>query len=99
MRHSDGGSETAEEKTAGLQDAPEIVQHGVEVRVVAGEVEDSAANDNVKGSVGVGDRLDGFETEVARWEIGSDGAGLFDGRGTLIAGKDFVTFAEEINEV
>ena len=48
VRHSDGGGEAAEEETAGLQDSPEALQHGVEVCVVAGEVEDGVAENDVK---------------------------------------------------
>jgi len=97
--HADGGGEAAEEKAAGLEDAPEIVQHGVEVRVVAGEVEDSAAKDDIEGGVGVGDGLDGFEAEIFCREIGGDGAGLFDGGRIFVRSEDFVAFVEEIDEV
>jgi hypothetical protein len=101
--HAYGGGEAAEEKAAGLQDTPEIVQHGVEVRVVAGEVEDGAADDEVEGAVGVGDGLDGFDAKVFRGEMGGEGggerAGLRDGFGTLIGAEDLVAFAEEIDEI
>jgi hypothetical protein len=45
----------------GFQHAPEIFEHGVEVGVVAAEVENGAADDEVEGCVGVGDGLYGFE--------------------------------------
>ena len=71
--------------------------------VVAGEVEDGAADDEVEAVVGVGDGLDGFDAEVFRGEMGGErggeSAGLCDGGGTLIGGEDLVTFAEEIDEM
>ena len=101
--HADGRGQAAEEETVGLEDAPEIFEHGVEVRVVAGEVKDGAADDEIEGVVGVGDGFDGFDAEVFRGEMGGDGggqsAGLRDGGGTLIGGEDLVAFAEEIDEI
>ena len=52
VRHADGGGKAAEEKAAGLEHAPEAMQHGVEVGIVAGEVEDGVAEDDVEGGVG-----------------------------------------------
>jgi hypothetical protein len=73
------------------------------VRVVTGEVEDGAADDEVEGVVGVGDGLDGFDTEVFRREMrgegGDESAGLRDGFGTLIGAEDLVAFAEEVDEI
>jgi len=101
--HADGGGEAAEEEAAGLEDAPEVFEHGVEVRVVAGEVEDGAADDEVEGFVGVGEGFDGFDAEVFRGEVGGEGgderAGLRDGFGILIGGEDLVAFAKEVDEV
>jgi hypothetical protein len=101
--HADGGGEPAEEETVGLEDAPEIFEHGVEVRVVAGEVEDGAADDEIEGVVGMGDGLDGFDAEVSRREMrgegGDESAGLRDGFGILIGAEDLVAFAEEIDEI
>jgi hypothetical protein len=39
------------------------------VRVVAGEVEDGAREDEIEGGVWVGDGFDGFEAEVFRGEV------------------------------
>jgi hypothetical protein len=101
--HADGGGQAAEEETVGLEDAPEIFEHRVEVRVVAGEVEDGAADDQVEGVVGVGDGFDGFDAEVFRGEMrgerGDESAGLRDGGGTLIGSEDLVAFAEEVDEI
>jgi hypothetical protein len=73
------------------------------VCVVTGEVKDGAADDKIEGVVGVGDGLDGFDSEVFRGEVGGEGgdesAGLRDGFGTLIGGEDLVAFAEEIDEI
>jgi hypothetical protein len=101
--HADGGGETAEEEAIGLQDTPEVFEHGVEVRIVAGEVEDGAADDDVKSVVGVGEGLDGFDAEVFRGEMrgesGDESAGLRDGFGILIGAKDLVALAEEVDEI
>jgi hypothetical protein len=74
VRHADGGGEPTKEEAAGLQNTPEIFEHGVEVRVIAGEVEDGAADDEVKGVVGIADGLDGFDAEVFRGKVGGEGA-------------------------
>jgi hypothetical protein len=42
------------------------------VRVVVGEVEDGAADDEVKGVVGIADGLDGFDAEVFRGKVGGE---------------------------
>jgi hypothetical protein len=101
--HADGGGETAEEEAIGLEDTPEVFEHGVEVRIVAGEVEDGAADDDVKSVVGVGEGLDGFDAEVFRGEMrgesGDESAGLSDGFGILIGAKDLVALAEEVDEI
>jgi len=101
--HADGGGEAAEEEAAGPENAPEVVEHGVEVSVVAGEVEDGAADDEVEGIGWVGDGLDGFDAEVAGREVRGEGsgesAGLGDGVGILVGGEDLVAFAEEVDEI
>jgi hypothetical protein len=101
--HADGGGEAAEEQAIGLEDTPEIFKHGVEVRIVAGEVEDGAADDDVEGLVGVGEGLDGFDAEVfrgkVRGESGDESAGLRDGFGILIGAEDLVALAEEVDEI
>jgi hypothetical protein len=101
--HADGGGKAAEEETVGLDDAPEVFEHSVEVSVVAGEVEDGAADDEVEGFVRVGDRFDGFDAEVfrgqMRGESGGESASLGDSFGTVIGAEDLVAFAEEVDEV
>jgi hypothetical protein len=101
--HADGGGETAEEEAPGLKYAPEVFEHGVEVRVVAGEVEDGAADDEVEGVVGVGDGLDGFDAKVFRGKMGGEGGdespGLRDGFGILVGAEDLIAFAEEVDEI
>jgi hypothetical protein len=101
--HADGGGETAEEETAGLQDSPEALQHGVEVSVVAREVEDGVAEDDVEEGVGEGHGLDGFDAKVFGGEVGAlrcrESAGLLDRRGVLIDGEDLVSLAQKIDEV
>ena len=87
----------------GFRTRQRFCEHGVEVGVVAGEVEDGAAEDEVEGVVGVGDGFDGFDAEVFGGEVGGEGgdesAGLRDGFGILIGGEDLVAFAEEIDEI
>ena len=103
MGHADGGGEAAEEESAGLEDSPEILEHGVEVGFVAGEVEDGAAMDDVEGVVGECEGLERLDAEVGGGESGgekgSEFAGLPDGFGVVVVGKDFEAFAEEIDEV
>ena len=61
---SDGGREPAEQQTARLQDAPRIAEHGVEVSVVAREMKDGAADDEIGETVGEGHGFDGFDAKV-----------------------------------
>jgi hypothetical protein len=101
--HADGGGEPAEEQAVGFEDAPEIFEHRVEVRVVSCEVEDGAAEDEVEGIVGVGDGLDRFNAKVFCGEMGREGSdertGLRNRFRILIGAEDLVAFAEEIDEV
>jgi hypothetical protein len=101
--HADGGGKAGEEETVRLDDAPEIFEHGVEVSVVAGEVKDGAADDEVEGFVRVGDGFDGLDAEVfrgqMRGESSGESAGLGDSFGTVIGAEDLVAFAEEVDEV
>ncbi len=103
VRQTDGGGEAAEEEASGFQDSPEVLQHGVKVFVVAGEVEDCAAEDDVEGRVGEGHALDGFDAEVfcgQGWgERCGESPGLLDGCRVLVDGEDVVAFAEKIDEV
>jgi hypothetical protein len=103
MGHADGGGEAAEEEAAGLKYAPEVLEHGVEVRVVAGEVEDGTAHDEVERVVGVGDGLDGLDAKIFRRKMGGEGgdesAGLGDGFGIVIGAEHLVAFAEEVDEI
>ncbi len=103
VRHADGGGEPAEEEPAGLQDTPEVLQHGVEVVVVAGEVEDCAAEDDVEGCIGEGHTLDGFDAKVFCGKGGGqrcgESPGLLDGFWILVDAGDVIAFAEKIDEV
>jgi hypothetical protein len=99
VRHADDGGETAEEEAAGSKDAPEALEHRVEVLVVAGEVEDGVAEYNVEGGSGEGEGIDGFEVEIICWEVGGEGADLCDGGRIVVCGKDFVAFIEEVDEI
>jgi len=48
--HANGGRETAEEEPAELENAPRALQHGLEVRVIPGKMENSVADDHVRRS-------------------------------------------------
>jgi hypothetical protein len=61
---TDRRGEAAEEEAAGFQNAPRAFQHGFEVRVVAGEVEDGAADDNIGTRAGEGNGFDWLGAEV-----------------------------------
>ena len=77
--HADGGGEAAEEKAAGFEDSPEAVEHGVEVGVVAGEVEDGAAVDDVEEASGKERDSRGSTRKLS---AGSRGRGRRRGRGS-----------------
>lgn len=62
--HADAGCEAAEEEAAGAQDAPQFGEHGVELRVVACEVEDGIAKDDVGEVCGKRHLLDAADLEV-----------------------------------
>ena len=57
----------------GFRRRPGALQHGVEMRVIAGEVEDRAAEDHVGEGVGEGVGFDGFGAEMA-WRQGRNGS-------------------------
>jgi hypothetical protein len=103
VSHADSRGQAAEEEAAGLEHAPKAVQHGEEVGIVAGEVEDGVAEDDVEGGVGEGDRLYEFVAQIFDGEVGDEGgcegAGLRDRFRVFVYAEDFVTVAEEIDEV
>jgi hypothetical protein len=103
VRHADGGGETAEEETAGFEDAPEVFEDCVEMGFVAAEVEDGVAVNEVEEGVREGCGLERFGAEVVcgetRRESGSEGASLVDGGRVVVDGEDLVAFAEEIDEI
>jgi hypothetical protein len=65
--------------------------------------EDGAADDEVEGIGGVGDRVEGFDAEVVgrevRGEGGGESAGLDDSFGILVGGEDLVALTKEIDEI
>ena len=103
MLHADGGGEAAEEKTSGLEDSPEVTQHGVEVLVVAREVENGATEDEVGKGVGKRQGLDGLDAEVglrkSGRERGGESACGVDRSGVLVYAEDLVSLAQEVDEV
>jgi hypothetical protein len=103
VSHADGGGETTEEEAARFKNSPEVVEHGVEVSVVTGEVEDGAAENQIEGGVWIGDGFDGFDAEVFSGKLGREGGGegasLCDRVGVLIGREDLIAFAEEIDEI
>jgi hypothetical protein len=103
VRHADGRGESAEEQAAGFQDSPKVLQHRVEVVIVAGEVENCAAEDDVERCVGEGQVLDGFDAKVfcgEGWgERCGESSGLLNGCWVLVDGGDITAFAEKVDEV
>jgi hypothetical protein len=73
------------------------------VGVVAGEVEDGVAEDDVEGGVGEGDGFDEFVAQIFDGEVGDEGGRLGtrlgDGFEVLVHAEDLVSVAEEIDEV
>jgi len=101
--HADGGGETAEEKTSGLEDSPEAAQHGFKVLVVAREVENGAAEDEVDEGVLEGQCLDGLDAEVRRRKSGREGCGEracgVDRSGILVYAEDLASLAQKVDEI
>jgi len=96
---ADGGGEAGEKDAVGFEGSPGVFEHGEEVAVVAGEVEDGAEEDYVELGVGEGHGFDGFVAEVGGGEVGGELAGGGDGGGVGIGGVDLVVFAEEVDEI
>jgi hypothetical protein len=96
---TDGGSEAAEKEASTAEDAPDAVEHGTEVGVVAGEVEDGVHNRNVGEGVGEGRGFDRFGAEVLRREMRGEAADGVYGAGVGVDGEDVVTRAEQPDEV
>jgi hypothetical protein len=101
--HADGGGETAEEETAGLKGFPCGAQHGFEVIVIAGEVEDSAQEDDVHEGLREGVGFDSFDAEVLCGKGGREGCGdpadVVDRRGIGVDAINLITLAEQVDEV
>ena len=89
---ADGGGEAGEEDAAGFEEAEEVFEHGLEVGVVGGEVEDRVADDDVEGGVGEGEVFNRGQVEFFGWKIG-------DRLGMDVDGGDVVTFVDEVVDV
>ena len=101
--HADRGSEAAEEEPAGFQDPPRSVQHGLEVRVVAGEMEDGVADDHIRAGIVERHMFDGFDSKIRLRKRGrehpGEGANAIHGLRVRVRGVNFVPFPQEVDEV
>ncbi len=101
--HPDRRREAAEEEAAGLQQPPRAEKHRPEMRLVAGEVEDRAADDDIRAGIREARRLRGLVAKVLRGVPRSEPRRqLADGADRLrvrIERPDVVALAEEEDEV
>jgi hypothetical protein len=72
--HSHRRSKAAEEQAARREDSPDSTKHRPKVLVVAGEVENRAADDDICKSIGKGHGFDRFGPEIGRRERGARAA-------------------------
>ena len=100
--HADGRCEAAEEEPTGLQDSPRSVQHGGKVLVVAGEVEDGAADDYVREGVVKGRPRPAPRGNLAR-EAEAPGTrpdrAVGDGLPFGVGGIDLIALSQHVDEV
>lgn len=101
--HADAGAEAAEEHAAGTEHTPQLRQHLVEVLVVAGEVKDGIAEDDVGEGVREWELLDDADLEVFRGKAVAEGCGKIADMGHTggvgVESEDFAALPEEIDEV
>ncbi len=90
--NSNRRGEAAEEDATGLELVPDMRQHGFEMGVVMGEMEDGAGDDEVEGTVRERHRLDGLAVEVLWRKVG-------DRLGLLIDGAHIVALVDKVADV
>ena len=69
--HADARGEATKKETAGTKDAPEFGEHGVKLRVVASEVKNGVAENDVGKVGGIRQLLDASDLEVFVGEAGA----------------------------
>lgn len=101
--HADRRSQSREEETSGTQDAPQLVQHPIEVRLVPGEMEHSVAEHRVKARVWKREvrqirRLEALRRQVRR-QCGGEAADLLHRPRVLVHTEDLVPATQEPDQV
>jgi hypothetical protein len=101
--HSNRRSEAAKEEAARFQNPPCTLQHGLEVIVAAGKVQDGATDNNVSESGWEGHCFDSFQSEVVHGESWRDRCGeltrCIESPRIRIRPKHFKAFPEEVYKV
>jgi hypothetical protein len=79
------------------------MQHGLEVRVVAREMEDGVADDHIRARIVERHTFDGFDSEIRLWKCGrkdpGEGANAIHGLWVRVRRVNFVAFPQEVDEV
>lgn len=100
---ADRRGKAAEEETAGSEHTPCGAKQGGEVCVVAGKVEDGAADDHIGECIWKRHRFYRLAVEIAGGEIGSEDRGEATSAGdcfrVFIDREDFKALSQEINEI
>lgn len=96
---ADGGGKAGEEDAARFDEAEEVFEHALEFFVVAGEMEDGVADDEVEGGVFEGHRADGFDAEVLFGQVRGELAEFVDGVGIDVDRGDVEALGEEEADV
>jgi hypothetical protein len=101
--HADGRGETAEEETAAAKHAPRSRQHGVELRVIAREMQNGAADHDVCGSLFERDRIERRNAEVLARSLGREMRGEIahprDRHRVRVDAADIEPLAQEVHEI
>jgi len=101
--HADRGTEAAEEEPAGFQGPPRSVQHGLEVRVIAGEMEDGVADDHIHAGILERHIFDRFDSKIRLRKRGREhpceGANSVHSLPVRVRSVNFVPFPQEVDEV
>src|ERR1035441_6810458 len=86
-----------------LPDVPRSLQHSLELRVVAREMEDSVADDHIRAGIVESHMLDGFDSKIRCRKSGGkhpgEGADGFHGLRVRIRSVNFIPFPQEVHEV
>jgi hypothetical protein len=95
----DARGEPAKEKTAGPKRSPGALQHGVEVLIIAREVENGTAQDAIRAGVGESHAFDSFDAKVGGGKGVRKVAHRRDGARVGVRPKHVVALIQEIDKI